>query len=219
MSECPMPVSAAASRSEFRCSSLEDQENDGETIELSWEVPERFGRIFDRHFASIFAFCARRVGPVLAEDIVNETFCVAFDRRHRYHSRDRPNARPWLMGIAINVMRHEFRRQLRERGALGRIPIEEYHPDHDASVVDDFETASKIERVHGAITKLPSQELEALLLSALEQLTYEQIAEVLQVPVGTVRSRIHRARKHLGELTADFTRAMSNPPKNKEDWK
>ena len=178
-------------------------------------VPERFGEIFDRHFASIFAFCARRVGPVLAEDIVNETFCVAFDRRRRYDTRARPNARPWLMGIAINVMRHEFRRQLREKrrsvGSLSRT----YHPDHDASVVDDFETANKIERVQAALAKLPDQELEALLLSVLELHTYEQIAEVMQVPVGTVRSRIHRARKHLSELTADFPARYPLPRRTK----
>jgi RNA polymerase sigma-70 factor (ECF subfamily) len=212
-----MPVSAAANGSEHLCPTLEGQASDGATIELSWDAPERFGEIFDRHFASIFAFCARRIGPVLAEDIVNETFCVAFDRRGRYHSRDRPNARPWLMGIAINVMRHELRRQLREKSAIGRIPAEESHPDHDASVVDDFEAASKIERVRAALAKLPNQELEALLLSVLELHTYEQIAEVLQIPVGTVRSRIHRARKHLGELSADLTSTMPNPPKNKKD--
>ena len=212
-----MQVSVAASRPEHLRSSLEGQANDGATIELSWDMPERFGEIFDRHFASIFAFCARRVGSLLAEDIVNETFCVAFDRRRRYQSRDRPNARPWLMGIAINVMRHEFRRQLREKSALGRIPVEEYHPDHDESVVDDFEAASKIERVQAALAKLPNEELEALLLSVLELHTYEQIAEVLQIPVGTVRSRIHRARRHLAELSADFTSTISNPTKNKKD--
>jgi RNA polymerase sigma factor (sigma-70 family) len=211
-----MPVSAA-NRSEDLRRSMGGQANDGATIELSWETPERFGELFDRHFASIFAFCARRVGPALAEDVANETFCVAFDRRRHYHTRERPNARPWLMGIAINVMRHEFRRQLREKRALGRISVEDNQPDHDASVVDDFDTVKQIQRVQMALAKLPNQELEALLLSVLELQTYEQIAEALQVPVGTVRSRIHRARKHLTGLTADVTGTMSSPPKNKED--
>jgi RNA polymerase sigma factor (sigma-70 family) len=193
MSEHPMPISAA-SRSKHLRIPLETWVNDGKTIELSWNTPERFGEIFDRHFTSIFAFCARRVGPVLAEDIVNETFCVAFDHRRRYHTRERPNARPWLMGIAINVMRHEFRRQLREKRAVDRISTEDNHPDHDASIGDNFATANKIERVQAALAKLPNQELEALLLSVLELQTYEQIAVIMKVPVGTVRSRIHRAR-------------------------
>lgn len=217
MSERPMPISAASRSTHHPCGPSGDQVTDGTVIELSWEVPERFSEIFDRHFVSIFTFCARRVGPVLAEDIVNETFCVAFDHRRRYDTRERPNARPWLMGIATNVMRHEFRRQLREKRAVDRISVEDTHPEHDVSIVDNFAVAERIERVRAALAKLPNQELEALLLSALELRTYEQIAEVLQVPVGTVRSRIHRARKHLNELTADVMSPKSSPPQTTKD--
>jgi RNA polymerase sigma factor (sigma-70 family) len=107
------------------------------------------------------------------------------------------------MGIAINVMRHEFRRQLREKRAVDRISVEDNHPDHDSSIVDSLATVNKMEQVRAALGKLPSQEMDALLLSVLELQTYEQIAQIMQVRVGTVRSRIHRARKHLSELTAD----------------
>ncbi len=210
-----MPINAGT-RSTHPSGPAENETDDGMTIELSWDVPERFSEIFDRHFSSIFAFCARRVGPVLAEDIVNETFCVAFDHRRRYDTSGRPNARPWLMGIATNVMRHEFRRQLREKRAVDRISVEDAHPDQDASIVDNFATTKMVERVRTALAQLPHQELEALLLSALELNTYEQIAEVLQVPVGTVRSRIHRARKHLSRLTAD-PKPITTPPKSTKD--
>lgn len=198
-----MPI-GVVSTSTYLCDPSDDEVNDGTAIERSWAVPERFGEIFDRHFVSISAFCARRVGPDLAEDIVNETFCVAFDQRRRYETRQRPNARPWLMGIAINVMRNEFRRQLREKRAVDRIHVENHQPGNDAFVVNDFAATNKIERVRIALAKLPNQELEALLLCVLEHRTYEQIAEIMQVPIGTVRSRIHRARKHLSELTADL---------------
>lgn len=211
-----MPISATT-RSTRPSGPPEMEADDGTAIELSWEVPERFSEIFDRHFSSIFAFCARRVGPVLAEDIVNETFCVAFDHRRHYDTKERPNARPWLMGIATNVMRHEFRRQLREKRAVDRISVEDTHPDHDASIVDNFAAAKRVERVRAALAKLPSQEIEALLLSVLELRTYEQIAEVLQVPVGTVRSRIHRARKHLNELTVDVTSPIASSPQSTKD--
>jgi RNA polymerase sigma-70 factor (ECF subfamily) len=211
-----MPISPVTSTSGDFDRSRGAEVDDGATIELSWDTPESFGEIFDRHYTSIFAFSARRVGPAQAEDVVNETFCRAFDRRRRYDTKARPNARPWLMGIAINVMRHEFRRQLRESKALGRISVDDYHPDHDTSVVDGFETANQIERVQAALSKLPDHELEPLLLSVLELQTYEQIADVMQVPIGTVRSRIHRARKHLSELIADFSGAISNPSNDKE---
>ena len=216
MSKRPMPISPATSRPEDLDRSLETEVDDGAAIELSWDTPERFSAIFDRHYPSIFAFCARRVGPAQAEDVVNEAFCRAFDRRRRYDTKARPNARPWLMGIAINVMRHEFRRQLREAKALGRISVNDHNPDHDASVVDRFDTESQLQRVQAALAKLPDHELEPLLLSVLELQTYEQIADVMQVPIGTVRSRIHRARKHVSELTTDYPGTISTPRKNEE---
>jgi RNA polymerase sigma factor (sigma-70 family) len=209
-----MPVSAPI-RTDIRRTPMEGWVDDGRTIELSWDAPERFGEIFDRHFSSIFAFCARRLGTASAEDIASETFCVAFDNRRRYHTQECPNARPWLMGIAINVMRHEFRRQLREKRAVHRIFAEDSHPNHDASIVDSFAVADRIERVQVALAKLPDKELDVLLLSVLEQQTYEQIAQIMQLPIGTVRSRIHRARKHLLELTGEVAVSVSRPPKRK----
>jgi RNA polymerase sigma factor (sigma-70 family) len=188
--------------------------DDGVTIEGSWSTPERFAEIFDRHYVALFAFCARRVGAILADDIVNETFCVAFDRRGSYATRERPNARPWLMGIAINVMRHDFRRQLREARAFDRLNATESYPDHDSSVVNDVEAINQMDLVRVALAKVPDQELEALLLFVLDRHTYEQIAEVLQIPIGTVRSRIHRARRHLSDLLAASEASLQS--KNKE---
>ena len=199
-----------------RCSSGDDGSDmdDGVTIEDSWSTPEKFAEIFDRHYVALFAFCARRVGAVLADDIVNETLCVAFDRRRGYATQERPNARPWLMGIAINVMRHDFRRRLREARAFDRLNPKESYPDHELSVVSDFDAIDQMNLVRAALAKVPDQELEALLLSVLDRHTYEQIAEVLQIPIGTVRSRIHRARRHLSDLLA--TSEASLQSKNKE---
>jgi RNA polymerase sigma factor (sigma-70 family) len=199
-----------------RCSRGEDglEVDDGVAIEDSWSTPERFAEIFDRHYVALFAFCARRVGFASADDVVNEAFCVAFDRRRSYATQERPNARPWLMGIAINVMRHEFRRRLREARAFDRLTTEESLPDHDSSVVDGFEAFDRMHRVRATLASLPDKELEALLLSVLERQTYEQIAEVMQTPVGTVRSRIHRARKHLSDLLGEAS-DTSHRPKSK----
>jgi RNA polymerase sigma factor (sigma-70 family) len=185
--------------------------DDGVAIEDSWSTPERFAEIFDRHYVALFAFCARRIGAASADDVVNEAFCVAFDRRRNYDTQERPNARPWLMGIAINVMRHEFRRRLREARAFDRLTTDESLPDHDSSVVDGFEAFDQMHRVRAALAHLPDQELEALLLSVLERQTYGQIAEVMQTPVGTVRSRIHRARRHLSDLLGEASDTSHRP--------
>jgi RNA polymerase sigma factor (sigma-70 family) len=217
MSERPLPI-IADSELEGLPSPVDGAVDDGRTIEASWDTPEMFGEIFDRHFISLSAFCARRVGVVLAQDIVNETFCVAFDQRRRYRTRECPNARPWLMGIAINVMRHEFRRQLREKAAVNRLTVEDNHSDHDAEIVDNLASANRIERVQVVLAKLPDKELNALLLSVLEQQTYEQIAQIMAVPIGTVRSRIHRARKHLVELSVDSASTQRSSPKRSEAY-
>jgi RNA polymerase sigma factor (sigma-70 family) len=209
------PIAVADGRGHHRISE-DDGSNmdDGMTIEGSLSTPERFAEIFDRHYVALYAFCARRVGSVLADDIVNETFCVAFDRRSSYATRERPNARPWLMGIAINVMRHDFRRRLREARAFGRLGGAESYPDHDSAVLNDFEAIRRMNLVRAALAKVPDQELEALLLSVLDGHTYGQIAEVLQIPIGTVRSRIHRARRHLSDLLVASEASLQS--KNKE---
>src|SRR5256885_14547872 len=81
---------------------------DAELIAASLDEAERFGLVFDRHFADIHRYLHRRVGRELADDLAAETFVAAFGRRHDYDPH-REDARPWLYGIASNLLRNQWR--------------------------------------------------------------------------------------------------------------
>src|SRR5690349_20143023 len=96
---------------------------DAEIIELSLDEPGRFGMIFERHADEILRYAHARLGPVLAQDVLAETFLAAFSRRARY-DRSRADVRPWLYGIAIRQISRHRRAEQRARRALARIPAE-----------------------------------------------------------------------------------------------
>jgi RNA polymerase sigma factor (sigma-70 family) len=167
-------------------------------IERSLTEPERFAAVFDRHCAEIFRYLARRLGPDVAEDATAETFLTAFRKRGRF-SADREDARPWLYGIATRVIGEHRRAERRRRKALGRMDA--------TATTEPFEevaagrvTAQQLgRRLTGALGGLSAAERDLLLLIAWADLTYEEAAEALGIPVGTVRSRLHRARKKARE--------------------
>jgi RNA polymerase sigma factor (sigma-70 family) len=171
-------------------------EDDAAIIERSLRRPERFAAIFDRHAPHIQRYLARRLGRQIADDLVAETFLVAFDKRARYDPR-RPDARPWLYGIATNIVRQHRREEVREyrlRAAISPEPDPDGHADRVAARV----TAGAMNRLlAGALTELSAGDRDVLLLIAWEDLTYDEVAEVLGIPVGTVRSRLNRARRQV----------------------
>jgi RNA polymerase sigma factor (sigma-70 family) len=161
-------------------------------------VTERFGLVFDRHFAGIHRYLHRRVGRALADDLAAETFVVAFDRRRDYDAA-RADARPWLYGIASNLLRNQWRSERRRLLAYARAVGEgDADADHDA-VLERADAAAAGPLVAKALASLEDRDRDALLLLAWGELSYEEIAEALAVPVGTVRSRIHRARSQVGD--------------------
>ena len=165
--------------------------SDASAITASLERPERFAAIFDRHFVSVHAYLARRVGASLADDLASQTFVVAFERRHSF--RDTVDtARPWLFGIATNLMRNEWRAEQRALAALVRFDQEGREaPEPNSSLG---------EPLANALEQLDRGQRDALLLFAWEELSYEEISAALGVPIGTVRSRIARARSRLSAL-------------------
>jgi RNA polymerase sigma factor (sigma-70 family) len=174
---------------------------DAEVIAASWSEPERFAVVFDRHFDPVYRYVQRRIGPDRADDVVAETFAIAFKRRLSYDVR-REDARPWLLGIATNILRHEWRRerrQLRGFARTGTDPVAQRSLDLDA-VEQRADAQIVAQRIALALTKLRPAEREALLLYAWGELSYAEIADVLGLPLGTVRSRISRARHRLREL-------------------
>lgn len=173
-----------------------DQGDDATVIARSLDDPEQFAIVFRRHAPDIHRYVVRRLGPGAADDLVAETFLIAFALRSRY-SHDRPDARPWLYGIATNLIGRHRRAEVRQYRALARTgldPVTESFADRaDARV----SAGTQSRRLAAALAGLPAGHRNALLLVAWGDLSYEQTAAALGVPVGTVRSRISRARGRL----------------------
>jgi RNA polymerase sigma factor (sigma-70 family) len=173
--------------------------SDAQVIVASLGDPTVFAIVFDRHYDSVHHYLARRVGADLADDLAAETFTTAFDVRRRYDP-DHPDARPWLFGIATNLVRHHRRSEARRLRAYARLD----RPAGTVGGLEGLEARLDAERMGPAIaqalTRLSDGDRDTLLLLAWADLRYEEIAEALRVPVGTVRSRLNRARRRLREL-------------------
>ncbi len=182
--------------------------DDAALIEASVTEPEQFAALFDRHAPVIHRYVARRAGTQLADDLTAETFLIAFRDRQRYDASYR-DARPWLYGIATHLVSrywHEETRQLRIRQAA--IPDLDL-PGHDEQVAADTTARSLRGALAAALAELPPGDRDVLVLVASEQLTYEETATALAIPVGTVRSRLHRARASLRRSLAANGRSES----------
>lgn len=178
---------------------------DAEVIARSVAEPAVFGLLFDRHFQAVYAYSQRRVGADLAEEVAAETFTRGFEARARYDGRH-DEALPWLLGIASNLMRRHWRTERRRLAAYTRASQRE-------TAGADPEVAGEV--MH-AIARLPRRQREVVLLSAWADLTYEEIARALELPIGTVRSRLARARSR---LAADASLAPSRPSAPFDDAK
>jgi RNA polymerase sigma-70 factor, ECF subfamily len=167
---------------------------DAEIIARSREDESAFASLFDRHYAALHRFLRARVGMVLADDLTSEVFLTAFRRRASYDA-GREDARPWLFGIAVNVVRDHRRSELRRLAAYARAV--------DGERADGAEVADRLDpALAGALLRLSEGDRHIVLLFAWAQLTYEEIAVALEVPIGTVRSRLSRARTTLRESLA-----------------
>jgi RNA polymerase sigma-70 factor (ECF subfamily) len=171
-----------------------ERADDAVLIEQSWREPEKFAGLYDRHAASIYRYVARRLGDEAADDVVAQTFLDAFRRRSRY-DLSRGDARPWLYGIAANVIGKHRRAEIRMWRALARTGIDPVAEEFDDRV-DNRVSASAVQReLAAALADLTDGDRDVLLLVAWADLSYEEVAAALAIPVGTVRSRLNRARR------------------------
>ncbi|WP_230885212.1 sigma-70 family RNA polymerase sigma factor [Planomonospora sp. ID82291] len=167
---------------------------DAEVIRRSLEEPDAFALLFDRYAPEIHRYAVRRLGDSLADDVVADTFLAAFRRRDRY-DLTRPDARPWLYGIAGNLIGRHRRVEIRSYRALARTGVDEVAESY-ADRVDAQVSASAVQKdLAGALAGLSAGDREVLLLVAWADLTYGEVAEAVGIPVGTVRSRLNRARR------------------------
>jgi RNA polymerase sigma factor (sigma-70 family) len=171
--------------------------SDAEVIGRSLGEPEAFGLIYDRHAATVLRFLGRRTGAKVAEGLVGELFRIAFERRKTFDA-SRASALPWLYGIGSNLLLKHRRGEARRLRASARMAADEATDRRASARVLDARVL--FPRVAAAIEALPDGEREALLLFAWEDLSYRSVAEALELPIGTVRSRLNRARTQLREL-------------------
>ena len=171
---------------------------DSEIIRRSRDTPAAFAELYDRHAVAIHRYASRRLAEA-ADDIMSETFLVAFERRAAF-DESATDARPWLYGIATTLLKKHRRQEARAwrglmaGGAADRVVVAE-GPD------DRLDAELGIRRLASAIRRMPARDRDALLLYAWGDLDYEGVALALDVPVGTVRSRLNRARRQLRQAS------------------
>jgi RNA polymerase sigma factor (sigma-70 family) len=161
---------------------------------------DAFGLLFDEHATSVYNLGFRLTANwSVAEDVVSLTFLEAWRLRDRIESAGE-SLRPWLLGIALNVSRNMDRASRRHDAAMSRIPPAPPIPDFAEELVGRLDDAAQLREVRRALDALRGSEREVIALCVWSQLDYAAAARALGVPVGTVRSRLSRARRKLRKL-------------------
>jgi RNA polymerase sigma-70 factor (ECF subfamily) len=162
-----------------------------------------FEELFARYRKPLYGLFARRLNnPERAEDLAQETFLVVIRGASRYEPRS--SVRTYLYGIALNLLAAERRKVLSTSGQSAAEPKTDGTPEY-------------VLWVRQAMEKLDAPEREILMLREYEQLSYYDIAELLRIPVNTVRSRLFRSRLALKSHLESATR--SNPgPRGSTGW-
>jgi RNA polymerase sigma factor (sigma-70 family) len=161
---------------------------------------EAFAALFERHSQAIYNVCFRRTANwAVAEDLTSIVFLEAWRRRGK--SLPPGMVRAWLHGIATFVVRNRWRTELRYRRALARLQRDATTPDFAADVEARLADESRMAVLLERLRELPTRERDVLALCVWSELSYEEAAIALDIPVGTVRSRLSRARSRLRELT------------------
>lgn len=176
---------------------------DNVLIERSWKAPEAFAGIFDRHAEAVHRYLSWRVGRQLADDLMAETFLAAFGQRGRY-DQTYVDARPWLYGIATKVLHRQRRTETRQYRALARTGLDPASDGALDGALARVTAGAATRRIAAALARLSVRERDVLLLVAWENLTYTEVAQALDIPVGTVKSRLHSARRRLRARLTDL---------------
>jgi RNA polymerase sigma factor (sigma-70 family) len=175
--------------------------SDADLIGCSRTEPEEFTELFRRHAPHIQRYVTRRLGSGAlngsdADDIVAETFLLAFRQRDRYDP-SQADARPWLYGICTNLIGRHRRAEIRQYRAFARTGVDPITESFADQVDDRVSAATASPLLASALAGMSAKLRDPLTLAAWSGLSYEEIAVALGVPVGTVRSRLSRARSKL----------------------
>jgi RNA polymerase sigma factor (sigma-70 family) len=158
---------------------------------------EAFGTLFERHAPAVLRFCFRRTGnAAVAEDLTSIVFLEAWRRRDRTTFFE-GQARPWLLGVALNVLRSQARAERRYREVLARLPADQAAEPESEVAIARLDAETEMRAVLRAVQQLGQRERDVLELCVWEGLSTEEAALALGISPGAVRSRLSRARRRL----------------------
>jgi RNA polymerase sigma-70 factor (ECF subfamily) len=161
------------------------------------------GTIYDRHRSTVVQFVSRAVSNSAdVEDVVHATFLTAIRAAGSFDGRD--SARPWLLGIAGRLVHRRRRSLMRFGRAMGELVW--HQTRHWVDPTQQLGARDEVGRVAAGLQKLSEAKRVVLLLAEVENLSCQEIAEALEIPIGTVWTRLHHARKELSELLEDRER-------------
>ena len=185
--------------------SMEETRSDAELVALAAREPDVFGIVFDRHFATIHRYLERRIGRDGADELSGEVFRIAFEQRRRFRPVHE-SALPWLYGLATNLVLKRWRGETRHARAVARLEVVSQNGHgHELEAADERVAATTLRaQLLDALSQLAAGDRDVVVLAAWEELTYEEIAAALDIPLGTVRSRLNRARRTLRERLPGF---------------
>jgi RNA polymerase sigma factor (sigma-70 family) len=172
--------------------------------------PSALGTLFERHAQSVYDFCCWRTrDPHLAEDLTSAVFLEAWRRRTTVRNSGNC-ALPWLLGVANNLCRNAARSLRRHSAALKRMSSATTERPFDEAVVDAMAAGIAVERLSANWDELTDQEKEIVVLVFWSELSYQETADALGVPIGTIRSRVARARDKLQHSLAPVAHEGGN---------
>ncbi len=172
--------------------------DDAAVVARSVRDPDQFAAIYDRYFGEVYRYVAGRLGRDVADDLAAETFLVAFCKRDRFDPA-LGRVRPWLYGIAtilVGQYRREETRRYRALDRAGRQVLDSVE-SHDDRVTDAVMAERLGRQLAAALADLGHGDRDVLLLVAISELSHQEVALALDIPYGTVGSRLNRARKIL----------------------
>lgn len=174
----------------------EDRATDAELL-AEEDVAGAFGLLFDRHARAVYNHCFRLTSDwSVAEDLTSVVFLVAW-RRRRSVVLDGDSMRPWLLGVATNIGRNYVRSLRRYRSALMRLPLPAVQPDPADDVAARIDDQAIMRTIRAQVSRLPAAQQDVVALCVWAGLSYQEAAVALDIPIGTVRSRLARARARL----------------------
>ncbi|MEV3984002.1 RNA polymerase sigma factor [Nonomuraea sp. NPDC049655] len=179
-----------------------DVMEDVTVVERSLDDPELFALLYDRYFTELYRYLAARLGGEQAEDLVADAFLLAFHGRHAFDPR-LGTVRSWLFGIATNVVARHRRREGRRLNALSKVAAEDTADGPEDQVTSRLAALASRPRLVRGLRGLAKGDRDVVFLLVFGRLGYEEIATALDIPVGTVGSRINRARRKLRKALGD----------------